>query len=45
MALNAVEKATIVKKAQHNTKDVGSPEVQVSILTANIEKLQSHFFS
>ena len=43
MALSAEEKAAIV--AEHATceNDTGSPEVQVALLTANIEQLQSHF--
>ena len=45
MALSAQEKAAIV--AEHATceNDTGSPEVQVALLTANIEKLQGHFQS
>lgn len=43
MALNAEEKAAIV--AEHATceNDTGSPEVQVALLTVNINKLQGHF--
>jgi len=43
MALDATTKATIVKDYQHSEADTGSPEVQVALLTANIEQLQSHF--
>ena len=43
MALNASEKAAIVKDYQIEDGDTGSPEVQVALLTANINKLQSHF--
>ncbi len=43
MALNAVEKAAIVKEYQLDANDTGSPEVQVALLTENINKLQSHF--
>ncbi len=43
MALNAEEKATLVKEYQTSESDTGSPEVQVALLTANIEKLQGHF--
>lgn len=43
MALNAVEKAAIVKEYQMDESDTGSPEVQVALLTENINKLQSHF--
>ena len=43
MALSAEEKAAIV--AEHATceNDTGSPEVQVALLTVNINKLQGHF--
>ena len=43
MALSAEEKAAIV--AEHGTgeNDTGSPEVQVALLTVNINKLQGHF--
>jgi small subunit ribosomal protein S15 len=42
MALSAEEKAAIV--AEHATceNDTGSPEVQVALLTVNINKLQNH---
>ena len=43
MALSAAEKASIVKEYQQAEGDTGSPEVQVALLTANIEGLQSHF--
>jgi len=43
MALNAEEKAKIVKDYQQGDKDTGSPEVQVALLSANIDKLQGHF--
>jgi small subunit ribosomal protein S15 len=43
MALNAEEKAAIVKDHQQSEGDTGSPEVQVALLTANINKLQGHF--
>ncbi len=43
MALNAATKAQIVKDYQQSESDTGSPEVQVALLTANIEQLQSHF--
>ena len=45
MALNAVKKAEIVKEYQVGEGDTGSPEVQVALLTANIEQLQGHFKS
>ena len=43
MALSAPEKAAIVKEHQTSANDTGSPEVQVALLTANINKLQGHF--
>ena len=43
MALSAIEKADIVKDYQQAEGDTGSPEVQVALLTHNINKLQGHF--
>ena len=43
MALSAQEKASVVSEYQRGEGDTGSPEVQVALLTANINKLQSHF--
>ncbi len=43
MALSASEKAQIVKEYQQAEGDTGSPEVQVALLSANINKLQEHF--
>ena len=43
MALSASEKAAIVAEFQQAKGDTGSPEVQVALLTNNINKLQSHF--
>jgi len=43
MALDAQRKAEIVKNYQISESDTGSPEVQVALLTANIEELQQHF--
>ncbi|GAB2886273.1 30S ribosomal protein S15 [Microbulbifer echini] len=45
MALTAVEKAAILKEHGQSEGDTGSPEVQVALLTANINKLQGHFSS
>lgn len=45
MALSANEKAEIIKKHQAAEGDTGSPEVQVALLTENINKLQGHFSS
>lgn len=43
MALSAEEKAAIVKEHGKSETDTGAPEVQVALLTANINKLQGHF--
>lgn len=43
MALSAEQKATIVKEYAQSEGDTGSPEVQVALLTANINELQTHF--
>ena len=43
MALSAQEKAKIVEEYQTADGDTGSPEVQVALLTHNINKLQEHF--
>ena len=43
MALTAEVKASIVKEYQREEGDTGSPEVQVALLTANINNLQDHF--
>jgi small subunit ribosomal protein S15 len=45
MALNAEQKAAIVNDYKVGEGDTGSPEVQVALLTANIEQLQGHFQS
>ena len=43
MALNATNKAEIIKEYQQEEGDTGSPEVQVALLTHNINGLQDHF--
>ena len=43
MALSATVKAEIVKDYQTEEGDTGSPEVQVALLTHNINSLQGHF--
>lgn len=45
MALNVARKAEIVREYQRTEGDTGSPEVQVALLTANIEQLRDHFES
>ena len=43
MALLTEEKANIVNEYKRNDGDTGSPEVQIALLTENINKLQDHF--
>ena len=43
MAMSAQEKAQVIKDYQLAEGDTGSPEVQVALLTININKLQEHF--
>ncbi len=43
MALSAQEKANVISQYQASSTDTGSTEVQVALLTANIEKLSHHF--
>ena len=43
MALSAEQKETIIKEHALSDGDTGSPEVQVALLTANINELQAHF--
>ena len=43
MALSVEKKAEIVEKFGRGGNDTGSPEVQVALLTANIQALQGHF--
>ena len=43
MSLSVEEKAAIVAEYKRAEGDTGSPEVQVALLTANINKLQGHF--
>ena len=45
MALTAQTKAEIIKDYQVEEGDTGSPEVQVALLTYNINGLQEHFRS
>lgn len=41
--LDTVRTADIVKEFQRSPNDVGSSEVQIALLTANIKALQPHF--
>lgn len=43
MALSAQQKESIIKEYATGDGDTGSPEVQVALLTANINELQAHF--
>jgi small subunit ribosomal protein S15 len=43
MSLSNEQKANIVKEYGKGENDTGSPEVQVALLSANIEGLQGHF--
>ncbi len=43
MALTAQQKEEIIKEYETSEGDTGSPEVQVALLTVNINQLQSHF--
>ena len=43
MALSAEQKVDIVKEYGQAESDTGSPEVQVALLSANINGLQEHF--
>jgi small subunit ribosomal protein S15 len=43
MSLTAAQKAEILKKYGQKEGDTGSPEVQVALLSANIDGLQDHF--
>lgn len=43
MALSAAEKSDIVKEFGGSEANTGSSQVQIALLTANINKLQSHF--
>ena len=43
--LTKEEKAAIVEKYARGANDTGSPEVQIALLTADINKLNDHFKS
>lgn len=43
MALTKTLKADILKKFKTSELDTGSPEVQVALITANINDLSAHF--
>lgn len=43
MSLNAEQKSAIIEKYKQGASDTGSPEVQVALLSAQIEHLTGHF--
>lgn len=43
MAISKAQKADFIKKYGKSPNDSGTPEVQIAILTANINALSSHF--
>lgn len=43
MAITKEQKQELIKKYGKNASDAGSPEVQIAILTANINSLSEHF--
>jgi len=43
MTLNVQDKQNIIKEFQIDSKDTGSPEVQVALLSARIDDLSKHF--
>jgi len=43
MSLSNEQKANIIKEFGKGESDTGSPEVQIALLSANIEGLQGHF--
>jgi len=43
--LSAKDTSDVVKQFQRNSQDVGSPEVQIALLTRRLEILSKHFSS
>ena len=43
MVLSSLKKKEVASKFGRSSKDTGSPEVQVALLTENITSLQNHF--
>jgi len=43
MAVTSEQKKELIDKFGKNPKDTGTPEVQIAILTANINSLTPHF--
>ena len=43
MALDSAQKSEVIQGYRRSDNDTGSPEVQVALLTTNINKLTDHF--
>jgi len=43
MSLTSGHKSEVINQHKRSEQDTGSPEVQVALLSANIEKLSGHF--
>ena len=43
MALSSLEKKDLISKFGREKEDTGSPEVQIAMLSANINSLNNHF--
>ena len=43
MSLSAEQKSQVIQDYKRSDRDTGSPEVQVALLTTNINKLADHF--
>jgi small subunit ribosomal protein S15 len=43
LKLSAKDTTEVIKKFQRNSSDVGSPEVQIALLTRRLEILTKHF--
>mgnify|MGYP001490055319 FL=1 len=43
MALSSLEKKDLISKFGREKEDTGSPEVQIAMLSANIDSLNNHF--
>ena len=43
MSIDTKTKQDLIKKFARKDNDTGSPEVQIALLTENINKLQAHF--
>ncbi len=41
--LSGTDTSEVIKKFQRNSQDVGSPEVQIALLTRRLEVLTKHF--